>query len=92
MSKAFLLPFTAGGPILPPTKYDAYLRRHRLEVTISKLKKEKEQLQVDVGVYPVLHIPDFKLSWWAENLVEMYFEDFLDICLNCKIYVDYIFW
>ena len=60
--KALLLPLAMGGPILPPTKYETWLRRHRLELAIAKLKKEKEQLQVDVGNFPVLHIPDRKLA------------------------------
>ena len=61
MSKAFLLPYAVGSSILPPTKYDAIVRRQRLEVAISRLRKEKELLQVDVGEFPVLHIPDEKL-------------------------------
>ena len=69
MSKAFLLPLAVGSSILPPTKYDAIVRRQRLEVAISRLRKEKELLQVDVGDFPVLHIPDEKFSLWAENLM-----------------------
>ena len=62
MSKAFLLPYAIGSSVLPPVKYDAIIRRQRHEVAISRLRKEKEQLlQVDVGEFPVLHIPDEKL-------------------------------
>ena len=66
MSKAFFLPFAVGRSILPPkfgplTKEDALknqLRKRRLEDAISKLRKEKELLRVDVGEVPVLHIPE----------------------------------
>ena len=69
MSKAFFLPFAVGRSILPPTfgpltKDDAIknqLRKQRLEDAISRLRKEKELLRVDVGGVPVLHIPDEKL-------------------------------
>ena len=61
MSRAFLLPYAIGSSVLPPVKYDTIIRRQRLEVAISRLKKEKELLQVDCGEFPVLHIPDEKL-------------------------------
>ena len=69
MSRAFFLPFACGRSILPPrfgplTKEESLknqLRKRRLEDAISKLRKEKELLRVDVGGVPVLHIPDEKL-------------------------------
>ena len=73
MSRAFFLPFECGRSILPPrfgplTKEESIrnqLRKRRLEETITKLRKEKESLRVEIGEFPVLHIPDEKLLSWC---------------------------
>jgi len=70
MSRAFALPFECGRSILPPrfgplTKEESIrnqLRKRRLEETIAKLRKEKESLRLEIGEYPVLHIPDEKFQ------------------------------
>ena len=67
MSRAFaLLPPSFGPPprFGPLTKEEAIrnqLRKLRLEETIAKLRKEKESLRLEIGEFPVLHIPDEKL-------------------------------
>ena len=49
------------GPLTKEESLKNQLRKRRLEDAISKLRKEKELLRVDVGGVPVLHIPDEKL-------------------------------
>ena len=68
MSRAFaLLPPSFGppprfGPLTKEESIRNQLRKRRLEETIAKLRKEKESLRLEIGEYPVLHIPDEKFQ------------------------------
>ena len=68
MSRAFaLLPPSFGpppmfGPLTREESISNFLRKRRLEETIAKLRKEKESLRLEIGEFPVLHIPDEKFQ------------------------------